>query len=191
MSKGPGKIMAAILAKIESERASGHEVCFSARVVCQDCFGFELSERQPTRAELSSVIRAMHSICRTSNQYALAGGKGQTPLYLYDAADPVSETYMKMKLTRGKLIKPSRPMTMNNRGKLVPARAYVVTSVAENAVAAADPVFAKALVKTRSDRIAKTIDRATGMGIEAAAQMVDNLLRQEADRRSMKSGGRL
>jgi hypothetical protein len=37
-----------------------------------------------TRAERVSILRAMHAIVRKFPRYALAGGKGRTPLYLYE-----------------------------------------------------------------------------------------------------------
>jgi hypothetical protein len=41
-------------------------------------------DRDATRAERVSILRAMHAIVRKFPQYALAGGKGRTPLYLYE-----------------------------------------------------------------------------------------------------------
>jgi hypothetical protein len=44
--------------------------------------------RHPTRAEYVSTLRAMHSFVRKFPKYALIGGKGGTPLVLYDTSYP-------------------------------------------------------------------------------------------------------
>jgi hypothetical protein len=46
--------------------------------------------RDPTRAEYVSTLRAMHSFVRKFPKYALIGGKGGTPLVLYDTSYPQS-----------------------------------------------------------------------------------------------------
>ena len=46
--------------------------------------------RHPTRAEYVSTLRAMHSFVRKFPKYALIGGKGGTPLVLYDTSYPQS-----------------------------------------------------------------------------------------------------
>ena len=44
--------------------------------------------REPTPAQRKAIWRAMHTVVSKHPQYALMGGEGQSPLWLYEPADP-------------------------------------------------------------------------------------------------------
>ncbi|WP_144259544.1 hypothetical protein [Methylocystis sp. ATCC 49242] len=134
--------MNCILGQIEIAQKTHGCVFFPAAQLAAECYGFQLFERPPTRAETNSVLRAMHAICRKSNQYALAGGKGRTPLHLYDASCPVSSALKRLRLDeKPERINPSRAMQLNSKGKSVPARRQACINDAKRAVAAVDPEY--------------------------------------------------
>jgi hypothetical protein len=88
VSRGLGRIERAILAVIEREAEEGWGgLMLCAEELAQDIYG---PPAFPTRAQVVSVLRAMHSLTRKFPQYALAGGKGREPLWLYDRSDPRS-----------------------------------------------------------------------------------------------------
>ena len=47
---------------------------------------------KPSRSQRIATVRAMHSYVRKNPQYALAGGRGRGPLYIYDTEDTSSHT---------------------------------------------------------------------------------------------------
>ena len=87
MSRGLGRIERAILAVIEREAEEGFGLMLCAEDLAQEIYR---SKALPTRAQVISVLRAMHSFTRKFPQYALAGGKGRERLWLYDRSDPRS-----------------------------------------------------------------------------------------------------
>jgi hypothetical protein len=88
-----GRIERRILELVEGAASdvvnSAQDVCLSADDIARDVYRC-WPERHPTRAEYVSVYRAMHSFVRKFPQYALIGGKGRTPLYLYEPDNPRS-----------------------------------------------------------------------------------------------------
>ena len=52
---------------------------------------------KPTMAQSKAVTRAMHSFVRKHQQYALTGGQGRRALYLYDATDPLSAMWARVR----------------------------------------------------------------------------------------------
>jgi hypothetical protein len=87
VSRSLGRIERAILAVIEREAEEGFGLMLCAEDLAQEIYR---SKALPTRAQVVSLLRAMHSLTRKFPQYALAGGKGREPLWLYDRSDPRS-----------------------------------------------------------------------------------------------------
>ena len=120
-----GKIGRAIMAIIEDDRKGfrgepGSVLVTSLEVVravynpypttgfCTAAECDALHRWEPTLAQRKAVTRAMRSLVRKHQQYALTGGQGRCNLYLYDTADPISVIWAKLwvdpKRKRGKFI---------------------------------------------------------------------------------------
>jgi hypothetical protein len=111
MSRGLGRIERAILAEIEKGRTpkgvgeplgahvSSGQLFFACYPEARPAGGWHWPE--PTEAQRKAVWRAMHAIVRKFPQYALMGGKGQTPLWLYEPADPFSTLWAELAVKLG------------------------------------------------------------------------------------------
>ena len=58
----------------------------------------------PTMAQKKAVNRALRSIVRRYPRYALMGGKGRKPSYLYEPADPRSVMWAKLTVERREFV---------------------------------------------------------------------------------------
>jgi hypothetical protein len=111
MSRGLGRIERAILAEIENGRTprgagQAHGAHVSSGHLFYACYpemrpagGWRWPE--PTEAQRKAIWRAMHAIVRKFPQYALMGGKGRTPLWLYEPADPFSTLWAELVVKLG------------------------------------------------------------------------------------------
>jgi|SRR5215470_1254360 len=88
MSRGLGRIERAIWTLFEGDE-EGYAVRPDARQMALDIYGLRGLDAPPTRAQYVAVLRAMHSLVRKfGSQFALTGGKGRSPLILYEVGDP-------------------------------------------------------------------------------------------------------
>jgi hypothetical protein len=109
MSRGLGQIERVILDEIMRDLKPGPHgnrgtVLVSSHSVSHDHAlpGHEWGGPwRPSRARRQAVVRAMHSFVRKFPQYALTGGQGRCPLYLYDPADPLSAFWAQLRIERG------------------------------------------------------------------------------------------
>ncbi len=95
MSRGLGRIEQAIVTRIERMKRGSFPdpVLISSWDVVGDAFRPQTIfwvHWTPTRAQRKAMIRAMHSFVAKFPQYALMGGMGRKPLYLYELDDPKS-----------------------------------------------------------------------------------------------------
>jgi hypothetical protein len=89
MSRGLGRIERQIAEWITVTKSDSHG-CILIRsgtltLHCPSRSGIKF-----LRARRKSVVRAMHSFVRKFPEYALLGGQGRKPLFLYELADPDS-----------------------------------------------------------------------------------------------------
>src|SRR6516165_2979541 len=119
MSRGLGRIEQAILRAIEDEKShtsgifSGrYPLKLSSRVLLDECYpelarktwGYIKEPPPPTMAQKKAVNRALRSIVRRYPRYALMGGKGRKPSYLYEPADPRSVMWAKLTVERREFV---------------------------------------------------------------------------------------
>jgi hypothetical protein len=105
MSRGLGRIERLILDEIERDHRSERMVVqVSSHSLSLDHtlpgYNADWSWRAP-RARRQAVARALHSFVRKFPQYALIGGQGRCPLYLYDTTNPLSAFWAQLRVERG------------------------------------------------------------------------------------------
>jgi hypothetical protein len=102
MSKGPGRIERWVADAIARERRDLPVLVSSWSITFeyQDYSRGWNYQWMPSRAQRQAVVRAMHSFVRKHQQYALIGGKGRKPLYLYEPDDPRSAMWAKLSVER-------------------------------------------------------------------------------------------
>jgi len=178
MSRGPGIIGRKILELLDEP-----PVWISPSLLIQRVYGSSPLKKQPL-AQRKAVVRAMRAFCSRSNQFQLAGGKGQMPLCMFDAADPVSVKLMELRTTATPERKPKRdaPFIANKRGRRVPEhrvrRPYVPINDAKRAVARIDPVYAAKWRAEREKEFTETLV-ANGLTPKAASRAAAVLLSRD------------
>jgi len=85
MSRGPGRLERAIVALIEKRRGR-----VSLILRWQDIADEVYPASKNAHDAQVTCLRAMHSFVRKNPRYALIGGKGTTPLYLYEPGNRFS-----------------------------------------------------------------------------------------------------
>jgi hypothetical protein len=68
------------------------------------CGAYPDSNYSFTPAQRKAVLRAMHSFVCKHQQFALTGGQGRKPLYLYEPDDPLSAMWAKLQVATRKLV---------------------------------------------------------------------------------------
>jgi hypothetical protein len=110
MGRGPGKIERCIAQEIEKDKQANHHgiepaLCLSNWNIAFELFRpqgprFGWNDWKPSRSQLQSVTRSMHSFVRKHQQYALTGGKGRKHLFLYEPDNLRSATMAKLRVER-------------------------------------------------------------------------------------------